>query len=59
MITVSNADSLKHSVDKARLSFLLTVVRKTATLTVLMATQSREDKVEIFMRLGDLVKVGV
>lgn len=50
--TLPNADSLKPSVDKTRLSFLLIMGRKIATLTVLVASQSGEDKVEVFMRFG-------
>lgn len=52
VIPVSNADSLKHCVDKARLCFLLTGVRKTAISTVYGASQSGENKVEIFIRSG-------
>lgn len=52
MITLSYADSMKHSVDKARLSFLLTMGRKIAAFNSLSSIskwggQSRD------MRFGE------
>ena len=55
---IFNAGPPKYSVDKAKLSLLLTVVRKTVTFAIILASGSEKDKAKIFLRFEGLVKVG-